>query len=36
MNPDGASIKTWMTDDDNRLPLMIDSTLSVGSVKAKV
>ncbi|MBI1225132.1 MAG: DUF3108 domain-containing protein [Bacteroidetes bacterium] len=32
--PDGASINVWVTDDENRLPLMIDSPLSVGSVKA--
>lgn len=32
--PDGASINVWVTDDANRLPLMIDSPLSVGSVKA--
>jgi hypothetical protein len=32
--PDGAAINVWVTDDANRLPLMIDSPLSVGSVKA--
>ncbi len=32
--PDGASINVWVTDDANRVPLVIDSPLSVGSVKA--
>ena len=32
--PDGASINVWVTDDANRMPLIIDSPLSVGSVKA--
>ena len=32
--PDGASINVWVTDDANRLPLIMDSPLSVGSVKA--
>jgi hypothetical protein len=30
---DNAKMKVWATDDDNRLPLMIESPVSVGSVK---
>lgn len=32
--PDGATLDVWVTDDANRLPLVIESPLSVGSVKA--
>lgn len=32
--PEGATINVWVTDDFNRLPLVIESPLSVGSVKA--
>ncbi|MBI5914861.1 MAG: DUF3108 domain-containing protein [Bacteroidetes bacterium] len=32
--PEGAEIKVWITDDANRLPLIIESPLSVGSTKA--
>lgn len=32
--PDGATINIWVTDDANRLPLIIESPLAVGSVKA--
>ncbi|MEZ4932694.1 MAG: DUF3108 domain-containing protein [Saprospiraceae bacterium] len=32
--PEGAQVNVWATDDENRLPLVIESPLSVGSVKA--
>lgn len=32
--PDGATLNVWVTDDANRLPLIIESPLSVGSAKA--
>jgi hypothetical protein len=32
--PEGAELNVWVTDDANRLPLMIESPLSVGSAKA--
>lgn len=32
--PDGAQVNVWVTDDANKLPLLIESPLSVGSVKA--
>lgn len=31
---DDTDMKVWVTDDKNRIPLMIESPLSVGSVKA--
>ena len=31
---EGTEMNIWVTDDDNRLPLLIESPLSVGSVKA--
>jgi hypothetical protein len=32
--PEGAELTVWVTDDPNRLPLLIESPLSVGSAKA--
>lgn len=32
--PEDAQMKVWVTDDKNRLPLVIESPLSVGSAKA--
>ena len=32
--PKGAELNVWVTDDQNRLPLIIESPLSVGSAKA--
>ena len=32
--PDGAQVNVWATDDKNKIPLLIESPLSVGSVKA--
>jgi hypothetical protein len=32
--PEGATINVWATDDANRLPLVIESPLAVGTVKA--
>ena len=31
---EGTEMNIWVTDDENRLPLLIESPLSVGSVKA--
>lgn len=31
---EGADVKVWVSDDKNRIPLQIESPLSVGSVKA--
>ncbi len=31
---EGTDMKVWVSDDKNRIPLMIESPLSVGSVKA--
>ena len=32
--PDDAQVNVWVTDDENKMPLIIESPLSVGSVKA--
>lgn len=32
--PDGAQVNVWVTDDKNKMPLLIESPLSVGSAKA--
>jgi methylaspartate ammonia-lyase len=32
--PDNAEVNMWVTNDDNRVPLEIESPVSVGSVKA--
>ncbi|MEO1258105.1 MAG: DUF3108 domain-containing protein [Bacteroidota bacterium] len=32
--PDDAQVNVWVTDDANKMPLVIESPLSVGSVKA--
>ncbi len=32
--PEGAQVNVWVTDDKNKLPLIIESPLSVGSAKA--
>ena len=32
--PDGAQVNIWATDDAKKLPLLIESPLSVGSAKA--
>jgi len=32
--PDDANVHVWVTDDGNRIPLIIESPLSVGSAKA--
>ncbi len=32
--PDGAQVHVWVTDDQNKVPLIIESPLSVGSAKA--
>ncbi len=32
--PKGAELNVWVTDDNNRMPLLIESPLRVGSVKA--
>jgi len=32
--PDGGEMNIWVSDDKNRLPLLIESPLSVGSVRA--
>jgi len=32
--PEGAQVHVWATDDENKIPLIIESPLSVGSAKA--
>ena len=32
--PDGGEMNIWVSDDENRVPLLIESPLSVGSVRA--
>jgi hypothetical protein len=31
---EGATMKIWATDDENRIPLLIESPIAVGSIKA--